>query len=489
MKRFLSGLIAALLLATACAEALPSPNSPPNPQRTPVPTWTLPFQLATPAPLPLPGTLPPTQIAEIAATETPGVPPTASPTARPGIDPTLGATTPDPFATLSTPIPPPMPQLHLDKDIINILLIGRDTPRDSRAYRTDVMIIVSVNKQANSVTLLTLPRDLFVYVPGWTMNRLNTASAHGDSIGYPGGGSALLEQTILYNLGIPIHGWARIDFDGFKEVVDILGGVDIPVSCEMTDWRLKDPALDQQDANNWELYTMATGIQHLDGDTALWYARSRKRSSDFDRSRRQHQVLRAMFDKGLQLDALAKAPELYAQYVKIVDTDMGLGDVLQFVSLALKLNPERIKSRFLGRNQVYPWTTPQGAAVLLPDPAAITSLLDEAFLPPSENVLAREAPTVEIWNGTRHGDWNTLAADNLAWAGIVPVLGQADATSYGTTMLYDYTTSPKASALKAIQRIFHVKDENVIAAPDQNAANPFRVVLGSDYNSCVTPQS
>jgi anionic cell wall polymer biosynthesis LytR-Cps2A-Psr (LCP) family protein len=70
------------------------------------------------------------------------------------------------------------------------------------------MIIASINNTANAVTLLTLPRDLFVYIPGWTMNRINTAAAHGDAVGYPGGGMALLEQTILYNLGIPIHGWA-----------------------------------------------------------------------------------------------------------------------------------------------------------------------------------------------------------------------------------------------------------------------------------------
>jgi LCP family protein required for cell wall assembly len=170
--------------------------------------------------------------------------PSPSPTARPGIDPTLDASAPDPNASLEMPVPEPMPQLHLDRSIVNILLLGRDTERASGAYRTDVMIVVSINKAANSVTMLTIPRDLFVYIPGWTMNRINTAAGHGDAIGYPGGGVALLEQTILYNLGIPIHGWARVDFDGFKNVVDIVGGVDVPVSCAMQDWRLIDPSKD-----------------------------------------------------------------------------------------------------------------------------------------------------------------------------------------------------------------------------------------------------
>ena len=487
MKRLLLLALAAALFASACASTPP----PIAPARTPVPTWTLPFNAtdASSAPstpgaetTPVPGT-------DFSATPTPDLSPTPSPTARPGLDPTLGAATPDPFSPPSIPIPEPMPQLRFDKDVVNILLLGRDTARDSRSYRTDVIIVASINKQANAVTLLTIPRDLFVYIPGWTMNRINTAAGHGDAIGYPGGGVALLEQTLLYNLGVPIHGWARIDFDGFKAVVDILGGVDIPVSCEMTDWHLKDPSLDQQNADNWELYTVAAGLQHMDGDLALWYARSRKRSSDFDRSRRQHRVLRAMFEKGLQLNALTKAPELYAQYVNIVDTDMGLGDVLQFAPTAAQLDPARIKSRFIGLDQVFRWTTPEGAAVLLPDREAIAQLTDEAFRPPSENVLAREAPSVEIWNGTPNGDWATLAADNLEWEGIQPVLGQADATAgaYATTVIYDFTTSPKGSARPELQRIFHVGDQNVVAAPDPNAQYPFRVILGGDYDSCVAP--
>src|SRR5574337_1150486 len=228
MKRAPLRIFVVAVLASACNSLPPSPTPP---ARTPVLTWTLPFRptdAASASSTSTAETTPPITEALITETPTPGC-------------------TPPPPAPPSIPIPEPMPQLHLDKDIVNILLLGRDTARGSNSYRTDVIIVVSINKKTNSVTLLTIPRDLYVYIPGWTMNRINTASLHGDAIGYPGGGVALLEQTILYNLGIPIHGWARIDFDGFKEVVDLLGGVDIPVSCEMTDWRLKDPALDQQD--------------------------------------------------------------------------------------------------------------------------------------------------------------------------------------------------------------------------------------------------
>jgi len=484
----ISLLVSASLIAS-CA-SLPEPTRPSD-LRTPVPTWTLPFGPSeTPAPLPTtPDMTAATPAISTEPAPTSAIPGTATPTARPGIDPTLGAVFPDPSAELVTPIPEPMPQLFLDEGVYNILLLGRDTSRGSGSYRTDVMIVVSINKTANAVTMLTLPRDLFVYIPGWTMNRLNTAAAHGDAIGYPGGGVALLEQTILYNFGIPLHGWARIDFDGFTQVVDIVGGVEVPVSCPMQDWRLIDTKLDPQDADNWELYTVPVGVVDMDGEYALWYARSRKRSSDFDRSRRQHQVLRALFEKGLQLGMLPKAPELYAQYVQIVDTDLGIGDILQFVPMAAQLDASRIKSRFVGRDQVWSWTTPGGAAVLLPDRGAISALLQEAFLPPPGNSLARSGPSVEVWNGTRFSDYTALAVDNLQWSGITPVVGPSDRTDYANTVLYDYSTSPKGSIRSDLQSIFRIPDERVIAQPDPAAASPYRVILGADYDPCLKPST
>ncbi len=496
------GLVLAAMVAGACSPTATPPVVGP-PDRTAVPTWTLPFALQTTSPTPPAATGTPMPGAdatpiEAAAVETatplpPPPPPAfpASPPARPGIDPTLGAATPNPSVTHELPIPEPVAQLRLDKDVVNILLLGRDTERTDRSYRTDVIIVVSINKAANSVTMLTIPRDLFIYIPGWTMNRINTAAGYGDAIGYPGGGVALLEQAILYNLGIPIHYWARVDFGGFRDVVNVVGGVDVPVSCAMQDWRLVDPAgdLQDQDPDHWHLYTVETGVQHMDGDMALWYARSRRRSSDFDRSRRQHQVLRAIFDKALRLEMLTRVPDLYNQYVNIVDTDMGLGDMLQFVPLAAQLSKARIRSRFIGRGHVTSYTTSQGAAVLLPNRDLVNAVVAEALLPPPANVLERAATVVEVWNGTANADWAVLAADNLAWAGIAPVIGASDTASQGATVIYDFTTTAKNSQRPALQSLFRVADENVIAAPDPRAPYPYRVVLGADYNSCVQPST
>ena len=153
--------------------------------------------------------------------------------------------------------------------------------------------------------------------------------------------------------------------------------------------------------------------------------------------------------------------------------------------MAANLQNARIKSRFIGRAQVTPWATPGGADVLLPNRDAIAALTAEAFLPPASNVLARQAPTVEVWNGTTNADWAALAADDLDWDGITPVINTADATNYAQTVIYDFTTSAKGSRIGELARLFHVKPENVIAAPDPRAQYPYRVVLGADFNSCV----
>lgn len=446
----------------------------PLPGRTRRPTATAPSYDSTPGPTPTP-TLSPT----------PGPSPTA--TATLPANPTLGASTPDPFATPSTAIPDAVAEVELDSQYTNIMLLGRDTSRVERPtdYRTDVIIIVGIDRENQVVTMLSVPRDLYVYIPGWTMNRINTAAGYGDRSGYPGGGPALLAQTILYNLGIPIHYWARVDFDGFEAVVDTLGGIDVPVTCALEDWRLISPELDKQNPDNWEQFYLDTGVHTMDGDLALWYARSRRSTNDFDRSRRQHRVLRAMFSAGLSLNAVSRIPELYDQYTTYVDTNVTLGDALSFAPLATQIRDYDIKSRFIGSDQVQSWRTPQGASVLLPDPDAIAALVAEAFTPPRSSML-REAPAqVEVLNGTGNADMVVLAADNLAWDGFAAVVSDIDPGYTRETVIYDYTTSPKNSFINELLLVFDLDGSRVVAEPDPDATYPYRVILGGDFQPCT----
>ena len=120
-----------------------------------------------------------------------------------------------------------------------------------------------------------------------------------------------------------------------------------------TDWHIKNPRRSDQDPNNWRLYTIGPGVVHMDGDLALWYARSRLRSSDFDRGRRQQEVLRAIYTRGLQLDVIPHLPRLYKQLHAAITTDLSLDDMLGLAPLAVNLGGEqRIRSFYINKEVV-----------------------------------------------------------------------------------------------------------------------------------------
>ncbi|HAV76091.1 MAG TPA: hypothetical protein DCX53_01930, partial [Anaerolineae bacterium] len=264
-------------------------------------------------------------------------------------------------------------------------MIGSDK-RSGTSFRTDTMVVAILRPSEGQVSLISIPRDLWVFIPGWENNRVNTAYQHGISTNYPGGGPGLLKDTIQYNLGIRIDHTAMVDFDGFRQIVDTLGGVDIPVSCAYTDWRLIDPSYNPEIEENWFLYTVNPGVIHMDGDLALWYARSRQKSSDFDRGRRQQEVLRAIFTQVLQTGTLTRIPELYGNVKDNVETDLGLTDILQLSLYAPKMTNADIRSYYLRPPYVNSWITSGGAYVLSPDQALLSQLLTEALSPSTRTV-------------------------------------------------------------------------------------------------------
>lgn len=366
------------------------------------------------------------------------------------------------------------------------MLLGSDKRPNSNGWRTDVIIVVSINPDGPSAAMLSIPRDLYVWVPGWRMAKINTVDSHGNAVGYAGGGPGLLKQTLLYNLGIPIHYYARVDFDGFVRIVNTLGGIDVPVTCEMTDWRLKSPELDIEDEDNWELFTIEEKVHQMDGDYALWYSRSRKRSSDFDRSRRQQQILRAMMAKALDLNIVPQIPQLWDDFSETIETDLGLGEILQLATLAPRLDFNKIKSRFISGDAVLAWTTPNNNAyVLLPQYKEIAELVADVFQPPAENRAFQDPPVVEVWNGTLRPDIDLLAVDNLAWEGLVPVLGSSDRQDYSQTQVIFYGQTFKGANTWTITKLFGVYESQMIHQPNPDSPVDYQVILGYDYETCV----
>jgi LCP family protein required for cell wall assembly len=418
------------------------------------------------------------------------VPPTASPTSLPQLVPTLATLTGTRFfngnlPAASTAIPSPVPMFDVPLGTTNILLLGSDIGLNDGIGRTDTMIILAINRDGPTASMVSLPRDLYVYIPGWTMNRLNTALSRGSSSGYPGGAIAQIKDTILYNFGVPIHYYARVDFGGFKQSVDIMDGVDVAVSCQLRDWRLKSPDLDPDNEDNWEMFTLERGIHHMDGDMALWYARSRLSTSDFDRGRRQQQLLRSMLNQGVDLDLVGQAPELWGAYKDTVETNMDVGRMLQLASLAPAVRENGIQHLYIVGNQLQPWTVPNsGAAVQLPVWENMQDTFQRLFLPPALNRASRPPVTVEVLNSTSNPDLPLLAADNLAWYGFEPVINNEDIDNQSETTVEYFGQNFKGSFDWLLSWIFDKRTADIELVTDTVGATDYRIVLGNDYDPC-----
>lgn len=397
--------------------------------------------------------------------------PTETPTPAP-TDTPLPATAPTPAAPLT-----------MDPDAVNIALLGTDAYTPGSAWRTDTIILLTINVRQKTAGMLSIPRDLWVYIPDYGYNRINTADFTGEYRKHPGGGPALVKHTLLHNLGVPVHYYVRGDFKALIKLIDILGGIDVAVDCPLEDI-FPDPASPDG------LYTLSltSGVQHLDGKAALFYARSRFSTSDFDRSRRQQKVLRGLWDKALQVDVLPKVPELWETLGSAVQTDLSLADVLSLAYVGVQLEPQNLKSRFIGRDQVQGWVAPQGAQVLLPRPAEIQAALVEFFAPPVQEVsaLTAEGARVVVCNGTTRPGLAALAADRLHWEGVLHVTAtDADRLDYLQTRLTVHADKPLTEAL--LVKLFRVSSENIqhiIPGPESEAEADIVLVLGYDYNPC-----
>lgn len=463
--------VAVLPEATASSTQVALPET-----STPVPSITL---TASPGPSPTASRTP-----KDTSTPSPTPTPTPSPTSQPQIAPGVyiddaGALL-NGSATPPTAIPTAVTPFQMPPGTTNVLLMGNDTPTSGPA-RSDTLIIVSINRETGTASMISLPRDLYVYIPGWTMNRINTA--------LPFNGAQSLKETILYNFGVPIHYYAMVDFNGFEQIVNTIGGVEVAVSCRLQDWRIRSPELDVNVEENWEQFALEPGVYQMDGNLALWYARSRLSSSDFDRGRRQQQLLRAMFNKALDLNLLPQVPSLYETYQETVETDMDIGRILQLAALAPTVRNNGIQHLYLaGKTQ--PWIVPEtGAQVQLPiweGPGMMKETFERLFQPPALNQGSRPPVYVEVINGTSNPDLGRLAADNLAWYGFAPVLGPADTLDHQETTITFYGETTRGTYPWLLSWVVGMHESQIQLVSGASAAGySYQIVLGEDYSPCV----
>lgn len=330
-----------IVMAAANGSPTPTPFQPIPPTPTYLPTD---FPTPTPAPTDTPSAPPPPEIVE-------------------GQEKTW-ADYPGPVVWPDIAIPNPVGVLSQPAGQVNILIMGSDQRPDEGGFRTDAMILATLNPDLGTVNLTSFPRDYYAYIPGWTVQRLNTAQFYG---GFP-----VTQMTYEYNFGVRPDHYVLIGMGAFKEVVDNLDGIDVQVGQPLTDWR-----------DHYGYYTVAAGNVHMDGETALWYARSRYSTNDIVRNRRQQEVLEGIFKKLLSLDAVNRAPELYQAYIQNVTTDLTLEDITQLLPLATKLGDGSNIHRYaIGSGQVYDWINYSGAQVLMPIREAVIEVMRQALNSP-----------------------------------------------------------------------------------------------------------
>jgi LCP family protein required for cell wall assembly len=244
------------------------------------------------------------------------------------------------------------------------MILGSDFRPDA-GFRTDVILLVAVNQLSGKVSLVSFPRDLWVVIPGYGEQRINTVMQTG--------GFGLMADTMQVNFGIYPTEYAMVDMEGFLEVIDVLGGITI-----QTDAVTADACDSSLDPDGW--CEVGPGAVSLDSAWALWYVRARYNSSDFDRMRRTQEVALAIFKKAAGPNGLLHSPDLLNIYSEKVETNISSSAVLPLMKMALNFDGDSNVRQFsIGPNETTAMVTSQGAAILLPNTAAIQAILNEAM--------------------------------------------------------------------------------------------------------------
>lgn len=373
--------------------------------------------------------------------------------------------------------------MWIGTDRVTILLLGVDERQQEQGpSRTDTMMLLTLDPTTLQAGVLSLPRDLWVPLAGdYGQGRINTAYYYGEIYDYPGGGPALAMETVEYNLGVPVQYYLRINFQGFIELVDLIGGIDIYVEQTIDDPRYPD--------NNYgydPLYIEA-GQHHFDGEMALKYARTRHASNDFDRAHRQQQVLLAILDQITRLDILPQlatnADEIFATLEDSVSTDLQLDEMLALGGLALKVNRDEIRFGVLDTTCVQSWTTETGAQVEVPIRERVREVRDYIFgmtAAGDEQIVEQEAATLALLNGTSRPGLASTAGQYLQENGLtVARIDNADRQDYSASRIV--LNRPKPATAAQLLELLGLPQSAVVNSENPTATEDIVVILGADY--------
>lgn len=374
---------------------------------------------------------------------------------------------------------------------VTILVMGldyRDWEAGEDIPRTDSMLLLTIDPLTKTAGMLSIPRDMWVSIPGFGYNRINTAYRAGEANKLPGGGIALAGKTVEHFLGVPVNYAVLLDFNSVVRVIDELGGLDMHIREEIT----VDPI------GPGNTVTLEPGVQPLDGATVLAYARMRyTNDGDFDRSKRQQEVIMALREQILTFNQLpmliAKAPALYSELSSGIKTTLSLDQMIQLAVLATQVKEEDIKRGVFDPHKDVGYASVDSSEgrmdVLVPNPDQIRILRDEIFttggpyapaaVSGSAELMKIEAARVVVNNGSSVAGLAGQAAGLMREQG-VNITGEGNAAqAVGATTIVDYTGNPYT--VKFLAEMLNVPDLRVKNNFDPNASLDVEVILGGDW--------
>lgn len=373
---------------------------------------------------------------------------------------------------------------------VTILLMGLDYRdwQSGEVPRTDTMMLLTVDPLSKTAGMLSIPRDMWVNIPGYDYSKINNAYRYGELDQVPGGGPGLAMQTVEEFLGVDVQYYVQVDFEAFVKLIDEIGGVKIDVPAEIT---IEAIGSDRKEV------TLQPGRVTLPGDLALAYARNRYTDGgDFDRAARQQQVIMGVRDRILDFNQLptliARAPAIYNELSNGIHTNLTLEQIIQLAWLMPQIDKGNIISRVIGTDCVEFGTSPDGQDILRAIPDKVRLVRDEVFASgvavgpaavgddPVE-LMKAEAATVSLQNGTLTAGLASITAELLKPDGL-NVVEETNADTY-----YDYTTifvyGAKPYTVNYLIQKLGLENARVVNRYDPSVGYDIAVALGNDWAS------
>lgn len=406
--------------------------------------------------------------------------------------------TPVPATPVPTLVPAAGPR-------VTVLVLGVDyRPGEAEPPRSDVVMLMSLDPATGDAAVLSIPRDLYVDIPGYGPNRINTAYYFGEMYSEPGGGPGLASRTVENAFGVHIDHWVVFRFAAFERSIDMLGGIDVNVPKE-----IYDPAYPTGNYGT-EVFTISAGAHHLNGETALKYVRTRHGDNDLERNARQRATLLAIKKRLSDPAALARLlpqlPGFIGSLGENLQSDLSVPQMLQLGMEGLKVDSSKIRQLAIGSDAVSDYTTAAGAQVLQPNWDAVHAILQEfldgpcqacpeptaerqlqpsghaaAVAPPDPLAALRaENARVQVLNGTTVPGLAETVAQRLRQAG-VNVVSVTDAVrqDYPATYLFVYGQAPATA--KAIAGLLDIGAREQYTMVPTAGGYDLQVIVGADY--------